>query len=141
VEGELRILFIAAALSVAAPAFAQAATPAQLERETWDAFKAKNVSEIRSLFAPGFVGVYADGTHDLARELQGLQRATIEDYRLANLESRAVDRDDVLLTYEADFNARVAGKTISQRRWMASLWHRTHGRWVCVYHTEINAKP
>jgi len=136
----MRVLLAAAAVLAANPVFANRLTPAQLELQTWRAFKAKNVGEIRSLFAPDFVGVYADGTHDLARELQSLQHVTIMDYSLSDLSSRAVDADDVLLTYAADLHARVDSKPISQRLWMASLWHRQGGRWLCVYHTEIKAK-
>ncbi|MGN6057045.1 MAG: nuclear transport factor 2 family protein [Sphingomicrobium sp.] len=130
----------AAAVLAASPVFAKPATPAQLELQTWRAFKAKDVGEIRSLFAPDFVGVYADGTHDLARELQSLQHVTIQDYRLLRLSSRTVGADDVLLTYAADLHALVDAKPTSQRLWMASLWHRQGGRWLCVYHTEIKAK-
>jgi hypothetical protein len=129
-----------AAVLLASAAGAKPTTPAQLETETWRAFQAKNVSEIRSLFAPDFVGVYADGTHDLARELQSLQHVTIEDYKLDDFRSRTVDADDVLLTYAADLRASVDAKPVSERLWMASLWHRSGGRWLCVYHTEIKAK-
>ena len=137
----MRIIVLAAvALLGAAPASAKPSTPAQLERQTWEAFRAKNVSEIRSLFAPDFVGVYEDGTHDLPRELQSLQHVTIEDYKLTDVTSKAVDSDDVLLTYAADLRALADGKPVSERLWMASLWHRGGGRWLCVYHTEIKAK-
>jgi len=136
----LRIIVIAAALLAAGPAFAKPATPAQLEMESWRAFKAKDVERIRSLFEPGFVGLYADGTHDLARELQGLKRVTIGDYRLSSFKSRRIDADDVLLTYEADLKATVDGKPVSERLWVSSLWHLDHGRWLTAYHTEIKAK-
>lgn len=129
-----------AAVLLASAAAGKTATPAQLENETWRAFQAKNVREIRSLFAPDFVGVYADGTHDLARELQSLQHVTIEDYKLDDFRSRTVDADDVLLTYAADLHASIDAKPVSERLWMASLWHRSGGRWLCVYHTEIKAK-
>jgi hypothetical protein len=136
----MRSLIIAAAVLAATPAFGKPATPEQLELETWRAFKAKNVAEIRSLFAPDFIGLYADGTHDLTRELQSLQHVTIEDYKIVDLRSRTVDADDVLLTYAADLRALVDSKPASERLWMASLWHRQGGRWLCVYHTEIKAK-
>jgi hypothetical protein len=136
----MRSLIVAAAVLTAVPAGAKPASPTQLEMETWRAFRAKNVTEIRSLFAPDFVGLYPDGTHDLARELQALQHVTIENYKLADLKSKAVDANDVLLTYSADFGAVVDGKPVSQRLWMASLWHRSGGRWLCAYHTEIKAK-
>jgi hypothetical protein len=135
----LRII-IAAALLAATPAFAKPATPVQLEMETWRAFQAKRVPEIRSLFAPDFVGVYADGTHDFARELQSLNQVTIQDYRIANLQSHAEDADDVMLTYSADVRLLVGKKLVAQRMWVASLWHLTGRRWLCTYHTEIKAK-
>jgi hypothetical protein len=141
VEGQLRIILLAAVVLLgAAPGSAKPSTPAQLEHQMWEAFRAKNVSEIRSLFAPDFVGLYPDGTHDLVRELQALQHVTIDDYKLTDVRSKTVDSDDVLLTYATDLRALADGKPVSERLWMASLWHRSGGRWLCVYHTEIKAK-
>jgi hypothetical protein len=136
----LRTIVIAAAVLAAAPAFAKPTSPAQLEMETWRAFQGKRVGEIKSLFSPDFVGVYADGTHGLARELQSLNQVTIQDYRIANLQSHAEDADDVMLTYSADVRLLVGKKMVAQRLWMASLWHRSGTRWLCTYHTEIKAK-
>ena len=136
----MRTIVIAAAVLAAAPAFAKPTTPAQLEIETWRAFQGKRVEEIKSLFAADFVGVYADGTHDLARELQSLNQVTIQDYRIANLQSHAEDADDVMLTYSADVRLLVGKKMVAQRLWIASLWHRSGTRWLCTYHTEMKAK-
>lgn len=133
-------MIIAAAVLAASPAVAKAPTPAQLEMETWRAFQAKRVAEIKSLFAADFVGVYADGTHNLARELQSLNQVTIKDYRIANLQSHAEDADDVMLTYSADVRLLVGKKEVAQRLWTASLWHFDGRRWLCTYHTEIKAK-
>jgi hypothetical protein len=133
-------MLLAMALVAAVPAASKSATPADLERKTWRAFQGKRVSEIRSLFTPDFVGLYADGTHDLQREIDGLKHVTIESYRLSNFESHAIDADDVLLTYAADVHGAFDRKHVSERFWTSSLWHRDHGRWRCVYHTEIKAK-
>ena len=136
-----RIFIAAAAIAAASPAFAAPATPTQLEMETWRAFQAKRVGEIKSLFAPDFVGVYADGTHDLARELQSLNTVTIADYKIENVQSHALDGNNVMLTYDAHVRLVTAKKkTISSKIWMGSLWERRGGRWLCVYHTEIVAK-
>ena len=136
----MRILCFVAALLAASPALARPAGPAQLERETWLAFKAKRVAEIRSMFAPGYVGVYADGTKDLERELEGLKRVTIENYSLSDFTSREVDPDNVLLTYAADVHLSVDGRRVSERLWIASLWHRSKDHWLTAYHSEIKAK-
>ena len=135
----MRIILLAAAI-LAGPALAKPATPAQLENETWRAFKAKNLAEIRPLFSPDFVGIYADGRHDLSRELESLKQVTIQDYTLTPYQTRAVGRDDVLLTYGADVRLLVGTKPLETRIWAASLWQREGGRWLCVYHTEIKAK-
>jgi hypothetical protein len=132
----LRIVLAAALISAAAPA----PTPTQLEMETWKAFQAKRVAEIKTLFSPDFVGLYSDGTHDLERELRSLKELTIKDYKLTKMRSRTLDADNVLLTYGADVRLIVSRRTISQRIWMASLWHRQGGRWLCIYHSEIKAK-
>lgn len=132
----MRIILAATLLIAAAPA----PTPTQLELDVWKAFQAKQVAEIKSLFSPDFVGLYSDGTHNLARELQSLNEVTIEDYKLTPMRSRTLDADDALLTYGADVRLLAGKKLISERIWMASLWHREGGRWLCVYHSEIKAK-
>jgi hypothetical protein len=139
-EDRLRIMLLLAAMLAASPALAKPVTPADLEMETWRAFQAKRVGEIKSLFAPNFVGVYADGTHDLARELQSLNRVTIQDYKISDLKSLRVNGDAVMLTYVADARLVVDAKPVSRKMWVASLWSRERGRWLCVYHTEIAAK-
>jgi hypothetical protein len=138
-EDPLRAIF-GLLLIAASPAFATPATPAQLEIETWRAFQAKRVGEIKSLFSPDFVGIYADGRHDLSRELQSLNEVTITGYKINSLKSDALDQANVMLTYGADVRLLVGKKAFVERLWMASLWHRDRGRWLCVYHTEIKAK-
>ena len=136
----MRILIIASAFFAATPGLASPLTPAQLEMETWRAFQAKRVGEFKSLFSPDFVGVYADGTHNLARELQSLNQVTIKNYTIADMQSHAQDADDVMLTYSADVRLLAGKKMLAQRIWIASLWHRQGTRWRCTYHTEIKAK-
>ena len=135
----MRIFIIASALFATTPALASPATPVQLEMETWRAFQAGRVAEFKSMFAPVFVGVYADGTHDLAREMQVFRHVKINSYTLSEMDSHVVDADDVLLTYTADVRGVVDGKARESRLNTASLWHRQRAGWRCVYHTEIKA--
>jgi len=137
----LRIIFLTAAAFTAAPALAAAqATPKQLEIETWRAFTAGRSAEFRSLLSPEFIGVYADGTHNLAQELQATKGVHILNYRLNDLTSRTIDRDNVLVTYSVDVTHLADGKPASTRLQVATLWHRTNGKWLTLYHTEIKAK-
>lgn len=136
----MRSIFLFAALLAAAPALAESPTPKQLELRAWQVFKAKRAGEFKAMLAPDFIGIYADGPHDLAREMQSIRAVTLTDYRLSNFTSHTIDADDVLLTYAADVRGAAHGKAISERLWVASLWHRSHGKWLTVYHTEIKAK-
>ena len=135
----MRFIFLAAAVLTASPALA-VPTPKQLEIETWRAFTAGRSAEFRSLLSPDFIGLYADGTHNLAQELQATKGVHILDYRLNDLTSRTIDRDNVLVTYSADVRHLVDGKSTSSRLQVATLWHRTGGKWLTLYHTEIKAK-
>lgn len=137
----MRIILVLAAALAATSAAANATKPEQLEKDTWAAFKSNDVTRIRSLFAPDFVGLYPDGTHDLTKELESLKHVAIKQYRFVDFRSRTIGRDDVLLTYAADLDADVDGKPVSERLWMASLWHRYGTRWRCAYHTEMKGKP
>ena len=136
----MRIMFIAVAAMAATPAVAAPATPAQLEIQTWRTFQAGQVKRFEAMFSPSFVGLYADGTHDLAREMQVIHRVKINSFTLSPIVTHAVDRDNVLLTYTADVRDTVNSKPASARLEVASLWHRQGGRWLCTYHTEIKAK-
>lgn len=135
----MRIIFLAVAVLTAAPAVA-APTPEQLEIETWQAFTAGRSAEFKSMLSPDFIGLYADGTHNLAQELQATKGVHILNYRLNDLTSRTIDRDNVLVTYTADVTHLAEGKPASTRLQVATLWHRTNGKWLTLYHTEIKAK-
>jgi hypothetical protein len=64
----------------------------------------------------------------------------LSSYKLGSMRSQAIDPDNVLLTYSVDLRGVVWNKPVSGRRWVASLWHRRHGKWLNVYHTEIKAQ-
>src|SRR5207248_3939644 len=96
--------------------------------------------EIRALFAPDLITLYADGRHDLTQEMRNISALQVRDYTLGRIRSQSIDPDNILLTYSVDLRGTVGNKPVSGRRWVASLWHRSHGKWLTVYHTEIKAK-
>ena len=135
----MRVAFLFAAVSLAAfPAFAKPVDGLALETSAWQAFREKDAARFGALMAPDFVGVYADGVHDRAKDMALLKVTTLRTFRLSDFKSRMIDADDLLVTYSAEVTS--AKSPAPRRIWNASLWHLEHGRGVTVYHTEIVAK-
>jgi hypothetical protein len=137
----MRIITIAALAGFAiAPMGALAQTPLQQENAVWTAFKDKKADAFKAMFAPNYVGVYEDGTYDVAKELQNLKNAKISSVKLDNFSGRMIDPNDLLTTYVATVKGSMGKQDISGRYNSASLWHRSGNKWLTVYHTEIKAK-
>lgn len=137
----MRIITIAAVAAVAlAPLAAQAATPLQQENAIWSAFKDKKADAFKAMLAPNYVGMYEDGTYDVAKELVSMKNTQLNSFSLSNFSSRMIDPDDILTTYVAAIKAMYGKKDISGRYNSASVWHRSGNKWLTVYHSEIKAK-
>ena len=125
---------------VTAPSGAAGVTPLERETAVWNAVKAKDMKAFAASMTPDFVGVYANGTHDRARELNIVLRQTLRSFALRNFQVRMVDPDDMLMTYSADVQGTDEGESFSGRYWNTSLWHRYAGKWLTVYHGEAKDK-
>jgi hypothetical protein len=134
------VVLVAFELLGATPALAKPTTPAQLEALGWRLMKPYREEKIMALFAPDLVTLYADGRHNRAQEMRNISSFKLRDYELGRIRSHSIDADNVLLTYSVDLRGTVGTRTVSGRRWVASLWHRSHGKWLTVYHTEVKAK-
>jgi hypothetical protein len=134
------IPLIVAASLVCVPAVVSAETPLQKETAVWQAFKDKKADAFGAMFAADYVGLYEDGPASKAKELANLKNATIRGFKISNFNSRAIDTDDMLMTYVVDVQGTMGKTDISGKYQAASLWHRTGNNWLGVYHTEIKAK-
>jgi hypothetical protein len=131
---------IAAAIIVTLPAAAAAMTALQRETAVWNAVKAKRMAEFRASMPANFVGMYSWGIHDRAAELRIVHDQTLDSFALANFHSVMVDPDTMLVTYTADVKGTADKESFSGRYWNTSLWHRSGGKWLTVYHSEAKAK-
>jgi hypothetical protein len=61
-------------------------------------------------------------------------------FAIHNFRSRMVGPDSMLMTYSADVQGRYKGASFSGRYWNTSLWHRSGGRWLTVYHGEAKER-
>jgi hypothetical protein len=137
----VRILHtIIAAAAMAAPVSASGMTPLARETAVWNAVKAKRMDVFAASMTPNFVGVYAWGTHDRSQELRVVRDQTLRSFAIRNFRSRMVDTNNMLMTYTADVEGSEDNKSFSGRYWNTSLWHRTRGKWLTVYHSEAKSK-
>lgn len=137
----MRVLhWIAATAVVASPAMAAPSSPLERETAVWNAVKAKNLDAFAASMAPSFVGVYAFGLHDRAHEIRVVRDQTLRSFELGNFHARMIDPNDMLMTYTADVVGTEDNESFTGRYWNTSLWHRSGGKWLTVYHGEVKAK-
>jgi len=134
----LRLAVLAA--MIAAPATAAPMTSLQRETAVWEDVKAKRIDAFAESMSPDFVGVYSEGTHDRAREVEIVRIQVLRSFTIRNFRTRMVDPDDMLMTYSADVRGTYKGESFSGRYWNTSLWHRSGGRWLTVYHGEARSR-
>ena len=137
----MRILLGAiASVILAAPVMAAPVSPLQRETAVWQAVQAKRMDAFAASMSPDFVGVYSEGTHDRARELEIVRIQRLRSFAIHNFRSRKVGPDSMLMTYSADVQGTYKGASFSGRYWNTSLWHRSGGRWLTAYHGEAKER-
>jgi hypothetical protein len=137
----MRIISIAALAAFAvAPIAARAETPLQKETSVWQTFKDKNAKAFSAMFASNYVGLYDSGAASTATEVDHLKISKIASFKIGNFASHMVDQNNMLTTYVVDVKGTMGKDDISGKYHAASLWHRSGGKWLGVYHTEIKAK-
>ena len=134
------LIWAATAALIAAPATAEPMSPLQRETAVWQAVKAKRMDAFAASMSPDFVGVYSEGTHDRARELEVVRIQSLRSFAIHNFRARMVDRNSMLMTYSADVRGTYRGASFSGRYWNTSLWHRRAGKWLTVYHGEAKER-
>ncbi len=122
------------------PAIAAPFSPLARETAVWNAVKAKQMDLFAASMAPNFVSVYVYGLHDRAHELRIVRNQTLRRFAIGNFRSQLIDRDNLLMTYTADVVGTEDNESFSGRYWNTTLWHRSGGKWLTVYHGEVRAK-
>jgi hypothetical protein len=129
------VFAIAAAALIAGSIAADTMTPLQREMAMWDMVKEKRMDAFASMLMPGFVGIGSHGVVDRTGEIEGVRQGHLLGYKLSNVRIAKIDADDLLLTYVADLTGQESGKPAPVRIQVATLWHRSAGKWLMAYHS------
>lgn len=110
------------------------------EKATWAALEKKDMTTFASMLASDYVEV-RDKVYDKASVLEDLKtldlaNATFSDWKVIN-----IDKDAVLLTYNATIKATSKGKEVPPGPYRSSaVWVNRDGKWVANYYQETLAK-
>jgi len=113
-----------------------------LERQYWDAIKARDARTVNRLTdqdstVAGATGVSGWNAQAVAKAFEAPQY-TITDYRIDPKSVRVNHiRDDVVsIAYAVHEEMDMDGKPIKLDAFDTSVWHRTDNGWTCILHTE-----
>lgn len=113
----------------------------KMEKQAWEAVKARDAKAFSDLFAAD--GYMADnaGFETRARFLQSLPDLMITQYTLTDFKVMMIDKNAVIITYKADVKGSFKGQAFPPNpAYVSSIWARRGGKWVAVYHQETLAQ-
>jgi len=112
----------------------------RLERQGWEAAKAKDTIAYMRLLAEDFLRVGSDGINTKSDEKEGVDELTVEDYKWEGLRVVHFTPDVTLLAYKATQKASWRGQPIPTPTWISSLWIKRNGKWLNVFYQETKAE-
>src|SRR5512140_1837317 len=111
------------------------------EKAAWQAFKDKKPDEFKKIVSPKFVGVYAEGTSDLQKELADMQKWDMKSFAISNYKVMTDGSDTVVTTYNVTIEGTYDGKDQSGTYNAASVWKKQNGQWQAIFHTNVKQTP
>ena len=114
------------------------------EKAAWQAFKDKKADEFKKLLSTDLVTVYADGTHNLQQELDGMSKTDMKSFDLSDFNVVFPNPKTAIITYKAQIEATSDGKDVSGTYNVGSVWHKAKDQWIGIFHTDMKetaAKP
>ena len=139
------IIYSVTALLVSA-AISFAKTPGKdeiMKKETaaWQAYKDKNADEFKKLVDKDFRGVYAEGMAMLSKEMDDMQKWDMKSFTIGDYDSFSDEKDVIVTTYTVKLEGSYGGKDMSGTYNCGTVWKLENGKWLAIFHTNINPAP
>lgn len=112
----------------------------RLERQGWEAAKAKDATSYERLLAEDFVRVGADGVTTKNGEKNDFDQLTMDSYKWEGLQVVHFTPDVTLLAYKATQKTTYRGQPLPSPTWISSLWIKRNGTWLNVFYQETKAE-
>lgn len=111
------------------------------EKAAWQAFKDKKPDDFKKVVAAKLVGVYAEGTSDLQKELADMQKWDMKSFAISNYKVTTDGSDTVVTTYNVAIEGTYDGKDQTGTYNAASVWKKVSGQWQAIFHTNVKQAP
>jgi hypothetical protein len=130
----LTALFATIAVSIAAPD--KEAIMAK-EKEAWQTFKDKNAAGFQKVVDKDFLGVYAEGVSNMAKELSDMKKWDMKSFAISDYTAFSDEKDVMVTTYTVKIEGTLDGKDASGTYNAGSVWKLENGAWMAIFHTNV----
>jgi hypothetical protein len=111
------------------------------EKAAWQAFKDRKPDDFKKVVSAKLVGVYAEGTSDLQKELADMQKWDMKSFAISNYKVMTDGSDTVVTTYSVTIEGTYDGKDQTGTYNAASVWKKQNGQWQAIFHTNVRQAP
>ena len=104
-------------------------------KETWEAYKSRNIAAMKALTADDYVSYALSGPSNLQQDIATIDKLTIESYSLDDPKVSKVTKDVAILRYKCDLKGSFDGKPFGPV-YATEVWVNRGGKWQIVSYTE-----
>jgi len=104
-------------------------------KETWEAYKSRNIAAMKALTAEDYVSSPLSGPSNLQQDIATIDKLTIESYTIDNPKVSMVTKDVAILRYKCDQKGSFDGKPLMPV-YATEVWVNRGGKWRVVSYSE-----
>ncbi len=104
-------------------------------KETWEAYKSKNIAAIKALSAEEYVAYTLAGPSNLQQDIATIDKLTIESYSQDDPKIIKAAKDVVILRYTCDLKGSFDGKPF-RPVYATEVWVNRRGKWQIISYSE-----
>ena len=106
------------------------------EKAVWEAFRDKNVDQVKKLISTDVVAVYPDGIYNFQQRLDGMSKMTMQSFSLSDFNVVMPDANIATISYKAKVENKDGGSSDLN---CATVWNLKNGEWKAVFHSDMPA--
>jgi hypothetical protein len=105
-------------------------------KETWEAYKTRNIAAMKALTAEDYVSNSLMGPSNLQQDIATIEKFTIESYTIDDPKVSMVTKDVAILRYKCDQKGSFDGKPLISPVYATEVWVNRGGKWQIVSYSE-----
>jgi hypothetical protein len=111
------------------------------EKATWETLKKKDYDAFANMLASDYLEIGGDGVYDKAGIVAYVKDLTITDVTFSDWKLLPIDKDAVILIYQANIKGTLKNVAIPPGPYrVSSAWINRDGKWLAIFYQETLAK-